>query len=477
MQNRKCYPPQFTVFLYLLPRIKGDAVMEENDFALLYDLLEKGDLFALHEQLSKMNEVDIADFLTEVSDETQIMTIFRVLPKDLSADVFSYLEPEDQLRIVSSFSDAELYGLVDTLALDDVVDFLEEVPANIVSRVLSNTDQNTRRMINAFLRYPENSAGSIMTNEMVELHDRLTVAQAIEKIRSGGDDKETIYTAYIIDNGRHLTGTISLQDILLSDDNEYIKDIMDDQDQVISVHTLDDQEQVAEVVKKYDLLAVPVVDNEERLVGIVTIDDVIDIIEDEATEDFEKMAALVPSDELYLKTPVLTLVKNRIGWLLVLMISATLTSTIINSFESMLAVVTGLTASIPLITGTGGNAGTQSSTIAIRSLALGEITTKDYLKVVFKEFRVALICGAILAGVNFGRMVLFHVPGSMSVYFVTCLSMFFAVIVAKTVGCSLPMLAKLIKIDPAVMAGAMISTIDDALTLLIYFSLAKAFLL
>ncbi|MDD6808294.1 MAG: magnesium transporter [Oscillospiraceae bacterium] len=445
-------------------------------FSILQNLLAKGDFSALRSDLSEMNEVDIAEFLEELETE-QMIKVFRILPKDISADVFSYLESENQENIVVSITDAEVTKLVDDLFLDDVVDFLEEVPANVVTRVLKNTNPEMRKLINTFLSYPDNSAGSIMTNEMVELHDRLTVEEAIGHIRHTGIDKETIYTCYVIDNSRHLIGTVDLSDLIFNERDAFIRDIMDDQKQLISVNTMDDQEEVAEVVKHYDLLAVPVVDNEKRLVGIVTIDDILDIIEDETTEDFEKMAALLPSDEEYLKTPVFTLVKNRIGWLLVLMISATLTASIIQSFEDMLAVVSGLTASIPILTGTGGNAGNQSSTIAIRSLALGEIELKDCLKVMFKEIRVALICGLILGAVNFLRMIILGGTGAMMVYLVVSVSMFFAVVMAKMIGCTLPMLAKVMKIDPAVIAGPVISTLVDSLSLLIYFGLAKVFLL
>ena len=445
-------------------------------FSILQNLLAKGDFSALRSDLSEMNEVDIAEFLEELETE-QMIKVFRILPKDISADVFSYLESENQENIVVSITDAEVAKLVDDLFLDDVVDFLEEVPANVVTRVLKNTNPEMRKLINTFLSYPDNSAGSIMTNEMVELHDRLTVEEAIGHIRHTGIDKETIYTCYVIDNSRHLIGTVDLSDLIFNERDAFIRDIMDDQKQLISVNTMDDQEEVAEVVKHYDLLAVPVVDNEKRLVGIVTIDDILDIIEDETTEDFEKMASLLPSDEEYLKSPVFTLVKNRIGWLLVLMISATLTASIIQSFEDMLAVVSGLTASIPILTGTGGNAGNQSSTIAIRSLALGEIELKDCLKVMFKEIRVALICGLILGAVNFLRMIILGGTGAMMVYLVVSVSMFFAVVMAKMIGCTLPMLAKVMKIDPAVIAGPVISTLVDSLSLLIYFGLAKVFLL
>ncbi|MEG1615169.1 MAG: magnesium transporter, partial [Oscillospiraceae bacterium] len=398
-------------------------------------------------------------------------------PKDISADVFSYLETDDQTDIVSSITDSELGSLVGNLFVDDAVDFLEEVPANVVTRVLANTDQKTRQVINTFLSYPENSAGSLMTNEMVELHDSLTVAQSIARIRSTGFDKETIYSCYCIDKGRHLIGTVTLSDLIFNNDAALIHDIMDADDQLICVNTRDDQEDVAEIAKKYDLLSIPVVDNENRLVGIITIDDIVDIIEEENTEDFEKMALLTPSDDEYLKTPVIKLVKNRIVWLLILMISATLTSKIIEGFENTLALVVGLTASIPMLMGTGGNAANQTSTLTIRGMALGEVKLGDYPKVLFKEVRVGLICGVILAVVNYARMWLLGSPGGSSVYLVTGMAMFFAIVVAKSIGCTLPMIAKILKLDPALMAGPMISTMVDALTLVIYFSLARVFLM
>lgn len=450
--------------------------MEEMNFDTLMSLVEKGDFTLLRNELSEMNEVDIAEFLGEL-DRDVMIRVFRILPKDISAEVFSYLESEDQGDIIALISDTEINKLVDDLFLDDVVDLVEEVPANLVTRILRNASPETRKLINTYLNYPEDSAGSIMTNEMVELHDRLTVQEAIDHIRRTGIDKETIYTCYCIDNGRHLKGTIDLSDLVFNDKDALLREIMDDDKQLIFVNTHDDQEQVAEVVKHYDLLAVPVVDNENRLVGIVTIDDILDIIEEETEEDFEKMAALLPSEDEYLKTPVLVLVKNRIGWLLVLMISATLTGSIIQSFEDMLAVITGLTAAIPIITGTGGNAGNQSSTLAIRALALGEIELKDWLKVLFKEIRVALICGLILGAANFARMLILHNPGGMEVYITVSAAMFIAVIMAKMIGCMLPLLAKLLKIDPAVIAGPVISTLVDSLSLLAYFGLARAFLI
>ncbi len=372
---------------------------------------------------------------------------------------------------------------MDELYIDDTVDFLEEVPANIVRRVMAVTDSTTRETINRFLKYDDNSAGGIMTCEMVELHTSLTVEQAIAQIRKTGIDKETVYTCYCIDGLRHLVGTVALRDLIFATPDQLISDIMDTEDAIVSVTTSDDQEYVAELAKKYDLLSIPVVDSENRLVGIVTIDDIVDIIEDENTEDFEKMALLKPSEDTYLKTSVFTLAKNRIVWLLILMISATFTGIIIEGFEGKLAAVAGLTACIPMLMDTGGNSGNQVSTLIIRGLALGEITLKDYLKVLWKEIRVAVICGLTLAAANFARMLLIGLitgsldePQEYMIFTVVCLAMMCAVVVAKVIGCSLPMLAKKLRLDPALMAGPMITTIVDALTLLIYFGFASALL-
>lgn len=451
--------------------------MEAVFFDQLNQLLNDNKLRELRSTLVEMNSADVAEFMTDLPEDKLIL-VFRILPKDLAADVFSYLETETQTSIVSSINDVELGFLVEELYVDDAVDFLEEVPASVVKRVLQNASSERRNIINRFLKYPENSAGSVMTIEMVEFHSRINVRQALKIIRETGLDKETIYTCYVIDDFRHLVGVLPLRRLLLADEETKISDIITDTEHIISVGTLDDQEVVAEIARKYDLLSVPVVDNENRLVGIVTIDDIVDIIEDEATEDFEKMALLSPSDEEYLKTGVFTLAKRRILWLMILMVSATFTGKIIENYENMLAAVVGLTACIPMLMDTGGNAGNQTSTLIIRGLALGEIHLSDYLKVIFKEVRVALICGVALAVVNFGRMALLsgNVSENFRMYIVVCAAMLCSVVVAKCIGCSLPMLAKLIHLDPALMAGPMITTIVDALTLIIYFALATAFL-
>lgn len=452
--------------------------MEEKDFERFYALIESSQLKQLKNELTEMAYPDIAEFIMSIEDEKTVVKVFRILPKDISADVFAYLDSDSQEIIVRLITDKEIERLMDDLYVDDAVDFLEEVPANVVRRVLANTDSDTREIINRFLKYPENCAGSVMTIEMVELHDRLTVGEAIKNIRRTGVDKETIYTCYVIDDKRHLVGTIPLRRLILNDEDEYLTDIMSDDEQLISVTTMDDQEEVAALAKKYDLLSVPVVDRENRLVGIITIDDIVDIIDEEATEDFEKMANLRPSDDEYLKTKVLKLAKNRIPWLMVLMISSTLTGQIIEGFESKLAAVAGLTACIPMLMGTGGNSGSQVSTLIIRGLALGEIKVKDYFKVLWKEIRVSIMVGFVLGVVNALRMFVLRGTigndASNSVILVVSLSVWCVVIVAKIMGCTLPIIAKLLKLDPAMMTGPMISTVVDAISLLIYFTLANA---
>lgn len=452
--------------------------MEEKDFERFYALIESSQLKQLKNELTEMAYPDIAEFIMSIEDEKTVVKVFRILPKDISADVFAYLDSDSQEIIVRLITDKEIERLMDDLYVDDAVDFLEEVPANVVRRVLANTDSETREIINRFLKYPENCAGSVMTIEMVELHDRLTVGEAIKNIRRTGVDKETIYTCYVIDDKRHLVGTIPLRRLILNDEDEYLTDIMSDDEQLISVTTMDDQEEVAALAKKYDLLSVPVVDRENRLVGIITIDDIVDIIDEEATEDFEKMANLRPSDDEYLKTKVLKLAKNRIPWLMVLMISSTLTGQIIEGFESKLAAVAGLTACIPMLMGTGGNSGSQVSTLIIRGLALGEIKVKDYFKVLWKEIRVSIMVGFVLGVVNALRMFVLRATigndASNSVILVVSLSVWCVVIVAKIMGCTLPIIAKLLKLDPAMMTGPMISTVVDAISLLIYFTLANA---
>ncbi len=440
----------------------------------LRQLAENGQYATLRVNLIEMNEIDVAEFL-ETLETPLRMVVFRLLPKETAADAFSYLSTEIQAEIVEAVSNKELSALVEGMYVDDTVDFLEEVPANVVRRVMSVADKETRETINRFLQYPENSAGSIMTSELVELHDRLTVGQAMRKIRESGRDAETIYTCYCISDSRRLVGTVGLRDLIFHDPDESLRDFMDTAHALICVTTHDDQEKVAEVARHYDLLAVPVTDNEGRLVGIVTIDDIVDVIEDENTEDFERMALMQPSEDTYLKTGVFSMYRNRILWLAILMVSGTFTGLIIENFESALAAVAGLTAAIPMLMDTGGNSGNQASTLIIRGLALGEVKPSDYFRVAFKEMRVSLLCGLTLAVLNVARML---VIGSqpLPVIMVVSGAMLCAVIFAKLVGCTLPILARLVHLDPALMAGPMITTIVDAVTLLIYFFLARSFL-
>ena len=426
-----------------------------------------------------MNVVDIASMMEEFESEEQQVRLFRLLPKQSSADVFSYLDNEIQANIVNAITNKELSLLVEDMFIDDAVDFLEEVPANVVTRVLAQTDSDTRNLINKFLQYPDNSAGSIMTIEMVSFPATYTVKQAIEQIRATALDKETIYTCYCTDGKRKLVGTVPLRRLIVSPEDTLVSDIMYDDEQLIFVNTLDDQEEVANIAKKYDLLSIPVVDKEGRLVGIITIDDIVDVIEDENTEDFEKMASLLPSEEEYLKTSVFSMFKNRIVWLLILMVCGTFTSLIIEGFEAKLPFIIGLTAAIPMLMGTGGNCGNQTSTLVIRGLALGDIKIKDYFRVLWKEIRVAVLCGLVLAIANYGRMwatkLLTGSEIESNTFIVVSIAMAVAVIVAKAIGCSLPILAKLLRLDPALMAGPMITTIVDVITLLIYFAIATVF--
>ena len=424
------------------------------------------------EKLEKENVVDIASFLEGIDKESVIKT-FRVLPKDMAADVFAYLDHEERMHIINSITDSEISNIINDLYIDDTVDFLEELPANVVKKVLKNTDETKRKIINNFLNYPDSSAGSIMTIEYADLKQSMTVSDAINHIKKTGIDKETINTCYVIDNNRVLLGIISLRKLILSSNDILIEDLM--KKEFISVNTLDDQENIAHLFKKYDLLSIPVTDNEKRLVGIITIDDIVDIIDQENTEDFQIMAGMEPNEEEYLKTSVWDLAKHRILWLLVLMISATFTGNIIRHFEDVLSSVVILASFIPMLMYTGGNAGSQSSTLVIRGLALGEIKLSDGFKVMFKEFRVSLLTGSILAIVNFIRIYFFE-KVSFLISLTVCISLFFTVIVAKLVGGILPIIAKKLKLDPAIMASPLITTIVDAIALTLFFSLSVVLL-
>ena len=443
--------------------------MQEN-FSMeeLMDLLFTRQFRKLKDILTEMNEVDIATFIEELDSEKTVV-VFRMLPKELASDVFACLEVDKQEHIINSITDYELGTIVDDLFVDDAVDMLEELPASVVKRVLKNARPDTRKLINQFLNYPDNSAGSIMTAEYVGLKQSMTVEQAFAYIRKNGVDKETIYTCYVMDEKRRLEGVVTVKDLLMNPYEEVIGNIMDTH--VIKAFTTEDQEEVADSFQKYDLLSLPVVDHEERLVGIVTVDDVVDVMEQEATEDFEKMAAMLPSEKPYLKTGVFQLAKNRIAWLLILMVSSMITGGILAKYEAAFAVIPLLVTFIPMLTDTGGNAGSQSSTMIIRGMAVGEIEPGDLFKVLWKELRVGVIVGVILGFVNYVRLVILY-PGREMLCLTVVLSLMATVIIAKTIGCMLPIAAKLFHMDPAIMAAPLITTIVDAVSLIIYFQLA-----
>ncbi len=436
------------------------------------ELIQNRQWAELKNILIEMNEQDIAELFMEL-DERDITLAYRLLPKDMASEVFVNMDPEYQEMLIRAFSDTELSEVLDELYVDDAVDMIEEMPATLVRRILTHTDPEMRKSINEILRYPEDSAGSIMTTEFVDLKSDMTVKDAFTRIRRQGVDKETIYTCYVTDNTRKLLGVVTAKDLLLSDQSEIISEIMETN--VISVSTIEDQELVAEMFQKYDLLALPVVDTEKRLVGIVTVDDAIDVIQDEATEDMEKMAAITPTDKPYLKVSVFETWKTRFPWLLLLMVSATFTGKIIQSFESALAAQIVLTSYIPMLMDTGGNCGGQASVTIIRSLSLGDIEMKDIFRVIWKEFRVAFFCGLTLAACNFLKLMFFDKIG-IAVALVVCLTMILTIIIAKFVGSTLPILAKRIGFDPAVMASPFITTIVDAISLLVYFNVAGAML-
>ena len=436
------------------------------------ELLAEKKYSEIKDVFAQMNGADISALFEEVP-ENKIPLLFRLLPKVLAAETFVEMEADAQKMLIQGFSDNELKDVFDELYLDDAVDIVEEMPANVVKRILANTDPDTRKMINEVLKYPDDSAGSIMTIEYVSLRLNMTVEEAIKRIRRTGVDKETIYTCYVTDENRVLLGSISIKTLLLADENDVIKDIMDTN--FISAHTLEDQETVANKFNKYDLLAIPVVDDENRLVGIVTFDDAIDVMQDEATEDIKKMAAIIPSDKTYFKTTVFETWKARIPWLLLLMVSATFTGMIITSFEDALAAYTVLTAYIPMLMDTGGNSGGQASVTVIRALSLEEIEFSDIFKVIWKESRVAIMCGLTLSVCNFVKLLLFD-RVTVQVALVVCITLAVTVLIAKIIGCTLPILAKKIGFDPAVMASPFITTIVDAISLIVYFRVASIFL-
>ncbi|MFV0352425.1 MAG: magnesium transporter [Oscillospiraceae bacterium] len=423
---------------------------------------------ALRGALQEMNAVDVAQFIEDLPEE-QATVVFRTLAKEQAMEVFAELDAEAQQEIISAISDREIGLLLEDLAVDDAVDMLEEMPAALVKRVLQTTTPATRALLNQFLRYPENSAGSIMTAEFTDLHPSMTVEEAINRIRSVGHDRETIYTCYVIDSTRHLLGVVSVKDLLLAPDGQSVEDLMEED--IFSVITSDDQETATNLMTRYSLISLPVVDNEYRLVGIVTVDDAVDVIQEETTEDFEKMAGMAPSEKPYLKTGVFSLSRNRLTWLLVLMISAMLTSTILDGFTAVFAAIPLLVTFIPLLTDAGGDAGSQSSTLVIRGMALGEISLHNIGSVIWKEVRVSILVGIPLAAVNMVRMMLSY-PGEWGVGLVVSLAMLFTIVLANAIGGALPMLAKAIKLDPALMAAPLISTLVDSCSLVIYFGIA-----
>ncbi len=447
----------------------------------IFELIGEKKYARLRELLSEMNPADIAQILEDVP-ERELPVIFRILPKELAAEVFVEMDSQMQQLLIEAFSDTELREVMDELFMDDTVDIIDEMPATVAKRILSQTDANTRKMINQLLAYPDDSAGSIMTTEYVDLKKNMTVDAAFDRIRKIGLDTETIYTCYVTDASRRLLGIVTVKDLLLNEKTCIIGDIMDEN--IIFANTLDDKEEVAGQFEKYDLMALPVVDKENRLVGIITVDDAIDVIQDEATEDIEKMAAILPSDKTYFRTGVFSTFNARIPWLLLLMISATFTGAIISGFEEKLTVLPALIAFIPMLMDTGGNSGSQSSVTIIRGISLGDIEFKDIGRVIWKELRVALCCSAVLATVNFAKMwlvdyLMLHTfdPGRQFAEIgVVCITLFFTVIVAKLIGCVLPIIAKKIGFDPAVMASPFITTIVDAISLFIYFNIAIAVL-
>ena len=445
-----------------------DALLGEKKYATIRDIL------------STMNPADIASVFDEMEEE-RLPLLFRLLPKELAAEAFVEMEPEAQELLIRGFSDSELREVLDELYVDDAVDIVEEMPANVVRRILSQADPQMRKEINEILRYPENSAGSIMTTEYVSLRPNMTVEESILRIRRTGVDKETIYTCYVTKN-RTLIGLVTVKDLLLAQDDETtIDEIMETN--VISVNTHTDQEEVARMFSKYDFLALPVVDAESRMVGIVTFDDAMDVMEDEVTEDMEIMGGMTPSDKTYLRSTVFDLFKHRIPWLMLLMVSATFTGLIISGFENALAAQVVLTAFIPMLMDTGGNSGSQSSVTIIRALSLGEVEFSDLPRVIWKEIRTAVLCGVTLAAACFlkimlvDRLLLGNSEITWLVAFVVCVTLALTVLVAKIIGCSLPLLAKKLGFDPAVMASPFITTIVDALSLLVYFGIASALLL
>lgn len=438
----------------------------------ILELLNENNYSEIKNTLTELNDFDIADILNEF-EEGHLLKIFRLLNKDKAANVFSYLDIDLQQKLISKLTDKEQVSIIKNLYADDAVDLLDELPSNVVKKILNNIDKQTRNDINNLLNYPENSAGSIMTVELIDLKAESTISEALKRIRKIANIQESIETSFVISNDRVLLGSVNLKDIILNQPNKKIKNIMDDN--VISVNTQTDQEEVATIMQDYDLTSIPVTDSENRLVGIITIDDIIDILEEETTEDIEKMAAIVPTEKPYLKLSILDIYKSRIPWLLLLMISATFTGKIIQHYEESLATYVILTSFIPMLMNTGGNAGGQSSVTIIRGLSLDEIEFKDIFKIIFKEGKVSILIGITLAIVNFLKLILLD-KISLLVSLVVSLTIIVTIILAEIIGCVLPILAKKLKLDPAVMASPFITTIVDAVSLITYFKIATLLL-
>lgn len=451
---------------------KERSTAQEIDREELDRLLEKKDLKALKEKIDNYNSVDIYEYLSGLPIMQAVM-VFRILRKDDAAEVFSYFESDEQAQLLRAFTDEQIKDIMDELYFDDMVDMIEELPAGIVKKVLRFSDPNQRRLVNEFLKYPEDSAGSLMTIEYVELKEQMTVKEALDDIRRTGLDKVTVYTCYITSPTKALLGYVSLRDIVTSEDTKPIKELMDED--VIYVHTHDDQEYVASVFRKYGFVALPVVDHEGRMTGIITVDDILEVIEDEATEDFQRMAAIAPDEMSYLEQSPWKLAKHRVMWLLILMVSATFTGRIMNHYNDMIQKIITLNIFIPMIMDAGGNAGSQSSTLIIRGLATGDIEISDYFKVLFKELRVSLLVGIVLSSVCFVKCITIDrvdvTIGLLVSFTLTC-----TIVMSKVIGGSLPIFAKKLKMDPAIMAGPLITTIVDAISLMIYFEVAHIML-
>jgi len=456
--------------LHKIKKHKGKEITVEDN--TIQTLIKEKKYFEIRKYLNDLNTVEVSELLNQF-ESSELIMIFRLLSKNRAADVFSYLDTEHQEMIINTMTDVETKNIFDELYFDDIVDIIEEMPSNVVKKILKNTDAKDRHTINLLLKYPDNSAGSIMTTEYMDLKKDMKVSQAIAKIRNTVEDMENVYTCYVISEDRKLEGVISLKELITNEDDTVVKNIMNRN--FVSVHTNDDQEHVAEIIKKYNLIVLPVTDIENRLLGIITIDDIMDVVEQEATEDFHKMAGITPVEESYLKTSAFTMARQRISWLIVLMISATFTGRIIKSYEDVLQSVVILSSFIPMLMDTGGNAGAQSSTIVIRALALGEVNPKDIFKILKKEFSISFIVAVVLAGINYLRLItLTKTP--LNVALTVSITLIFVVMISKIIGAFLPVVAKTFKMDPAIMAGPLITTILDALTLSIYFKFATIFL-